>query len=103
MLWKGTKKLGIGFSMVNNEGTTCTYVVARYRPTGNVVGEFRDNVAVSRDKKSCINPAKISLFTAVEDAVNDIATPSDLQPRGQFRMFSHQNNIKSLIIIHKIL
>ena len=99
MLWKGTKKFGIGFSMVDNEGVQCTYVVARYRPTGNVVGAFRDNVAVARDKKRCINPASIGLFTAVEDSLNDAGIPSDLPPKGQFVMCNHKNYIDLPICI----
>ena len=82
MLWKGTKKFGIGFSSVDNDGSKCTYVVARYRPTGNVAGVFRDNVAVASDKRSCTDPSKISLHSAMESAESGAENPDDLDPRG---------------------
>ena len=56
MIWKGTKRFGIGMARTEDGDNTCTYIVARYRPTGNVAGAFRDNVAKTTDKRSCGDP-----------------------------------------------
>lgn len=42
MIWKSTKKAGFGIAS-SPDGHT-TFVVGRYRPPGNVYGEFPDNV-----------------------------------------------------------
>ena len=83
LLWNGTKKFGIGFAMVDNDGSKCSYVVARYRPTGNVVGEFRDNIAVARDKRNCVNPATVGLLATTESAVGVAENISVWEPKGQ--------------------
>uniref|UniRef100_A0A5F8HH35 Golgi-associated plant pathogenesis-related protein 1 n=1 Tax=Monodelphis domestica TaxID=13616 RepID=A0A5F8HH35_MONDO len=43
MIWKGTKKMGVGKASANDGSS---YVVARYFPAGNVVnpGLFEENV-----------------------------------------------------------
>ena len=84
LLWKGTKKFGIGFASAKNEDITCTYVVARYRPTGNVAGAFRDNVELALDKRTCVNPSLVSLYDAKIDAANDIGEVVEAQPKGQY-------------------
>ena len=59
IIWKGTKRFGIGFANVENGDKVCSYIVARYKPTGNVVGAFRDNVQTTVDKKTCIDPRAV--------------------------------------------
>jgi hypothetical protein len=41
MIWKASKKMGIGTAMTKN-GTW--YVIVNYFPPGNVKGLFKDNV-----------------------------------------------------------
>ena len=36
--------MGIGIANQKQSDGMCTYIVARYRPSGNVKGEFRENV-----------------------------------------------------------
>ncbi len=44
MVWNGSKKLGIGRFVKKNGPLTCTYVVARYRPAGNMLSKYDENV-----------------------------------------------------------
>jgi hypothetical protein len=42
LVWKGTRKMGIG--LATNPRSKATYVVARYVPPGNMMGDFENNV-----------------------------------------------------------
>jgi hypothetical protein len=42
VVWKGSRKLGVGFA-VTGDGKTL-YVVAQYSPPGNYLGQFGQNV-----------------------------------------------------------
>jgi len=44
VVWKGSQQFGVGRAAQMHNGLLCTYIVARYRPAGNFLGEFRDNV-----------------------------------------------------------
>jgi len=56
LAWKNTDKLGIGRAFKNEGGIKCEYVVARYRPAGNFLNEFNENVwQGSYDKSICDN------------------------------------------------
>ena len=44
IVWKGTTEMGIGRATNVKADLLCTYIVARYRPTGNVLGEVKGNV-----------------------------------------------------------
>eukprot|EP00794_Sanderia_malayensis_P019050 gene19050-20963_t len=44
VVWKSSKKFGIGRHVKRKGPLICTYVVARYRPPGNVDGKYNDNV-----------------------------------------------------------
>ena len=48
VVWKGSKRLGVGKAKGKwtYQGTTydCEYIVARYSPGGNVAGAFPENV-----------------------------------------------------------
>ena len=47
LVWKPTKEFGIGYATgINKHDTTmkCIYVVARYKPAGNILGQFSTNV-----------------------------------------------------------
>ncbi|XP_020613454.1 Golgi-associated plant pathogenesis-related protein 1-like [Orbicella faveolata] len=44
VVWKGSTDLGIGVATGNKHGMKCTYIVARYRPAGNFMGRYQENV-----------------------------------------------------------
>ena len=44
LIWRNTNQLGVGRAEVERDGLVCTYIVARYRPAGNFLGEFGKNV-----------------------------------------------------------
>jgi len=44
VVWKESEKLGIGKADIFRDGLNCTYVVARYRPAGNMLGDYAINV-----------------------------------------------------------
>ena len=48
IVWKQSVELGIGKATSNG----CTYVVGRYRPAGNMMNNFRRNVARGRFEKN---------------------------------------------------
>ena len=43
-MWKESLELCIGKADVNENGMKCTYVVGRYRPAGNMIGDYAKNV-----------------------------------------------------------
>ncbi len=54
VVWKASKTLGIGKAFAKKDGMYCTYVVGRYKPAGNMKGEYKENVVKgSYDKGSC--------------------------------------------------
>ena len=79
MVWKGTKKFGIGMATVDSTGDTCSYIVARYSPIGNVAGEFRDNIAKSISKTSCDNMAFLNANITKEKLYKSVVTNSQGQ------------------------
>lgn len=42
VVWKGTKKVGIG--LAKSKSSNKTYVIALYDPSGNIVGKEKDNI-----------------------------------------------------------
>lgn len=44
MVWKRSLQLGIGRAETNENGMKCAYIVGRYKPAGNIIGQFTDNV-----------------------------------------------------------
>ena len=44
VVWKGSTELGIGRAEVERSGMKCAYIVGRYRPAGNMMGDFAQNV-----------------------------------------------------------
>ncbi|XP_068677293.1 Golgi-associated plant pathogenesis-related protein 1-like isoform X2 [Montipora capricornis] len=47
VVWKSTKKLGVGIASIKRGFWTKTYVVARYTPPGNYYGQFKEQVGNS--------------------------------------------------------
>ena len=59
VIWKSTTDFGIGRAAAVHDGLLCTYIVARYRPAGNFLGEFPDNVPKGQfSAEQCVNLAK---------------------------------------------
>ena len=44
VVWKSTTKVGAGIATYNDGNNVATYIVARYKPAGNVIGAFEANV-----------------------------------------------------------
>ena len=44
VVWKGSTELGIGRAEVERDGMKCAYIVGRYRPAGNIIGDYPQNV-----------------------------------------------------------
>ncbi|KAJ7382008.1 hypothetical protein OS493_037710 [Desmophyllum pertusum] len=47
VVWKSTKKLGVGIASIKRGFKTKTYIVARYTPPGNYEGRFKQEVGNS--------------------------------------------------------
>lgn len=44
VVWKESIELGIGKADIDKDGMKCTYIVGRYRPAGNMMGNYKENV-----------------------------------------------------------
>jgi len=44
VVWKKSTVLGMGQATGTKNGMQCTYIVARYKPKGNFMGKFNENV-----------------------------------------------------------
>ena len=44
VVWKGSTTLGIGRAEVTEGRMKCAYIVGRYKPAGNMMGDFPENV-----------------------------------------------------------
>lgn len=44
VVWKESVELGIGKYDIDKDGMKCTYIVGRYRPAGNMMGDHAKNV-----------------------------------------------------------
>ena len=45
VVWKESNELGIGRAESQQNGMKCAYIVGRYKPAGNMMGDFPQNVA----------------------------------------------------------
>ena len=59
VVWKGSKEIGVGKAQ-GRDGKTI--VVASYRPAGNMVGSFRDNVLPPKDGKIILPVQKGNVY-----------------------------------------
>jgi len=48
VVWKESTELGIGRAETQQSGMKCAYIVGRYRPAGNMMGDFANNVVKGR-------------------------------------------------------
>ena len=61
VVWKKSKKIGVGHAVTRKKNTICTYVIAIYKPNGNVIGNFNENVLQgSFRKESYCEKPKVS-------------------------------------------
>jgi hypothetical protein len=48
MIWKGAKSVGFGYAYgsgaINGHDGTLIYIVAKYKPTPNIIGKFLQNI-----------------------------------------------------------
>ncbi|XP_065676310.1 uncharacterized protein LOC100206500 isoform X4 [Hydra vulgaris] len=76
VVWKGSTELGMGKSTSKKDGMFCTYIVGRYKPAGNMGGEFTKNVLVgSFDKKKTCD--------SLDDVLSSAAQPSESKQGSQ--------------------
>ena len=57
MVWRKSEELGVGVATGTKHGLECTYIVARYRPAGNVYGQYSENVLKGTFDESFCNNA----------------------------------------------
>ncbi|XP_031560007.1 titin-like isoform X3 [Actinia tenebrosa] len=57
MIWRGTKEFGVA-KTIADDGSQ--YVVARYNPPGNILGEFKDSIRRSRGQKTNVRKRRRS-------------------------------------------
>lgn len=56
LVWNATRELGVGKAMGTKFGMNCTFIVARYRPLGNIGSEFAHDVTKGNfDSSYCSN------------------------------------------------
>ena len=57
VVWKETTHLGFGRAVAKKDDEWCTFVVARYKPKGNVVTQFTKNVVQGNfdEQNTCKN------------------------------------------------
>ena len=54
VVWKGSNELGIGRAESEQGGMKCAYIVGRYKPAGNMMGDFPESVKKgSFDRSQC--------------------------------------------------
>ena len=52
LVWKSSVTLGIGKAVIKKDNMKCTFIVARYRPPGNYMGQFQTEVLPGSFSKS---------------------------------------------------
>ena len=62
VVWKATKRVGVGIATKKDEnGDIITYIVARYSPPGNILGQFAANVEKSKYCEGCLKRKYIDI------------------------------------------
>ena len=65
LVWKATKKLGLGLIQVKSEDKKYSWLVARYEPSGNILGSYLGNVTAETDKNCGMDSRRDSVFLVV--------------------------------------
>ncbi|XP_073232643.1 uncharacterized protein [Porites lutea] len=62
LVWNATRELGVGRAIGQKFGMNCTFIVARYRPLGNIGSEFASDVTKGNfDSSYCSHVQRDSL------------------------------------------
>ena len=77
LVWKSSVTLGIGKAVIKKDNMKCTFIVARYRPPGNYMGQFQTEVLPGSFSKS--------MCGKLDDMLKDIsnAPGAGLPPKGR--------------------
>ena len=73
LVWKPTREFGTGYAMgvdKRHPDVKCVYVVARYKPAGNILGRFSSNVGGHASVKDNICSSKVD--TQVSEPNQDV-------------------------------
>ncbi|XP_065647709.1 uncharacterized protein LOC105846415 isoform X4 [Hydra vulgaris] len=78
VVWKSSTYFGMGKATFKKDGLICTYIVARYKPQGNIVFKYKENVISGSfdSTRTCSNlDSYVSSMTQVSgfDGVSGIA------------------------------
>ena len=114
-MWKESTVLGMGRVEIDRRGMKCAYIVGRYKPAGNMVGKFQENVlkgsfdpgsycpiVSKRDRKSFDEqrrPVIVSSPMSAKDVPSEKTGPADEFP-GQVELLGGKK--KSIVGNQKI-
>ena len=92
VVWKESTVLGIGWAEITQNGMKCAYIVGRYKPAGNLLGQFQKHVRKgSFDDSYCASFQDKSLFEeqgqeeTVDSTVSAIQFPVEKTGHAEFR------------------
>lgn len=67
LVWNATRELGVGKAMGTKFGMNCTFIVARYRPLGNIGSEFASDVSKGNFDSSYCSHVQRDTLPRLED------------------------------------
>ena len=81
MVWKATEEIGVGRAFGSKWGMNCTFIVARYRPKGNIDSEtaFKDNVEQGTFDSAVYNCSNVNCPNKVVDYSQNNQVPGSNQ------------------------
>ena len=65
VVWDSSTLLGVGRANIKQNGMSCSYFVARYKPAGNYRGNYKSNVFKGKFTKAICNGLKNGVPTSV--------------------------------------
>ena len=77
LIWKSTKYIGVGKTLTKRNKMTCTIIVARYEPRGNIPGDFNENVEEGRFDPSICEKLSTKEFSSSEVSKNNQKSKKD--------------------------
>ena len=80
-MWKATEEIGVGRAFGSKWGMNCTFIVARYRPKGNIDSEtaFKDNVEQGTFDPAVYNCSNVNCPNKVTDYSQNNQVPGSNQ------------------------
>ena len=85
VVWKGSTVLGIGRAEVDEGGMKCAYVVGRYKPAGNMMGDFQQNVLKGSFDASSYCASIKNEFDKPEKVVTVVNITTEKTGQAEFR------------------